>query len=276
MHTTLSSMRRPIFDREQIKLAAIVMMTLNHIAAIFLNDGSLLNSFLAGIGYFTAPVMCYFLVEGFRYTRSRKNYGLRLLLFSLLSQLPFSLAFHDLIKTFSVPVYLNVIFTFLTCFLILCAMEYMLPGPVQALLIFFLICLTSLMDWGIMAPFMVIFFRQAEQTPDRLFAGFAVPLIMLPFSHLMRADGTIPGALCTMTGPLAAAICILFFYNGTEHGRIIRSDRQSAHSAHAPAVSHTKKEKTSAFSKWFFYLYYPCHLLILWAIHEFLYLPMVR
>ena len=276
MHTTLSSMRRPIFDREQIKLAAIVMMTLNHIAAVFLNDGSLLNSFLSGIGYFTAPVMCFFLVEGFRYTRDRKNYGLRLLLFSLISQLPFSLAFHDLIMTFSVPVYLNVICTLFTCFLILCAMEYMLPGPVQALLIFLLICLTSEMDWGIMAPFMVILFRQAEQAPGRLPAGFAVPLILLPVSHLMRTDGTIPGALCSMTGPLAAAVCILFFYNGTEHGGICRPDGQAAHGAHAPAISLKKKEKTSAFSKWFFYLYYPCHLLILWVIHEFLYLPSVR
>lgn len=276
MLTTLSSMRRPVFDREQIKLAAIVLMTLNHIAAVFLNDGSLLNYFLAGIGYFTAPVMCYFLVEGFRHTRSRKDYGLRLLVFSLLSQLPFSLAFHDLIMTFSVPVYLNVIFTFFTCFLILCAMEYMLPGPVQVLVIFLLICITSLMDWGIMAPFMVIFFRQGEQAPNRLFAGFAVPLIMLPFSHLMRTDGTIPGALCTMTGPLAAAICILFFYNGTEYGGIFRPDGQAKHGAQAPAVSLQKKEKTSAFSKWFFYLYYPCHLLILWAIHEFLYLPSIR
>lgn len=260
MFTTLSSMRRPLFDREQIKLAAIILMTMNHIAVVFLNDGSLLNDFLAGIGYFTAPVICYFLAESFRYTRSRKNYGFRLLVFSLLSQLPFSLAFHDMIMTFSVPVYLNVIFTLFTCFLILCATEYMPPGLMQAFLIFLLICITSLMDWGIMAPFMVILFHQAEQSPNRLPAGFAVPLILLPLSHLMQPGGTIPGALCTMTGPLAAAICILFFYNGTEREGICRK----------------KKEKTSAFSKWFFYLYYPCHLLVLWAIHEFLYLPMSR
>ena len=105
MNTTFSSLRRPVFDRSQIKLAAVVLMTLNHIAEIFLDRGSLLYNLLTGIGFFTAPVMCYFLVEGFRYTRNRKNYGLRLFLFVLLSQLPFSLAFHDMIRTFSIPLY---------------------------------------------------------------------------------------------------------------------------------------------------------------------------
>ena len=111
-------MRRPIFGRGQIKLAAVVLMTLNHIAEIFLDRGSLLYNLLTGIGFFTAPVMCYFLVEGFRYTRNRKNYGLRLFLFALLSQLPFSLAFHDMIRTFSIPLYLNMICTLFICFLI--------------------------------------------------------------------------------------------------------------------------------------------------------------
>ena len=260
MNTTFSSMRRPIFGRGQIKLAAVVMMTLNHIAEIFLVRGSLPYNLLTGIGFFTAPVMCYFLVEGFRHTRNRKNYGLRLLVFALLSQLPFSLAFHDLIETFSIQLYLNMICTLFICFLILCAMEYMLPGPVQMGAIVLLVCLTSLMDWGYMAPLMVILFRKGEEIPLMRLAGFAVGIIMLPLIHLMAPYGTVPGAFCSMTGPLAAGVCILFFYSGADAG----------------GSSRNKKEKTSAFSKWFFYLYYPCHLLVLWAVHEFLYLPMVR
>ena len=260
MNTFVSSLRHPVFGRGQIKLAAVVLMTLNHIAEIFLDRGSLLYNLLTGIGFFTAPVMCYFLVEGFRYTRNRKNYGLRLFLFALLSQLPFSLAFHDMIRTFSIPLYLNMICTLFICFLILCAMEYMLPGPVQMGAMILLVCLTSVMDWGYMAPFMVILFRKGEELPWMRPAGFAVGIIMLPLIHLMTPYGTVPGALCSMTGPLAAAVCILYFYSRTDSG----------------GNSQNKKEKTSAFSRWFFYLYYPCHLLVLWAVHEFLYLPMVR
>ena len=33
--------------------------------------------------------MCFFLVEGYRYTHSRKKYALRLLIFALISQVPY-------------------------------------------------------------------------------------------------------------------------------------------------------------------------------------------
>ena len=38
---------------------------------------------MVDIGYFTAITMCYFLVEGYHYTRSVKNYALRLLVFGI-------------------------------------------------------------------------------------------------------------------------------------------------------------------------------------------------
>ena len=33
--------------------------------------------------------LCFFLVEGYRYTHSRKKYALRLLIFALISQVPY-------------------------------------------------------------------------------------------------------------------------------------------------------------------------------------------
>ena len=37
--------------------------------------------------------MCYFLVEGFYYTHSRRKYGERLLIFAGISQVPYMIAF---------------------------------------------------------------------------------------------------------------------------------------------------------------------------------------
>ena len=55
-------------NRDQIKFLAIITMTCNHIANIFLTPGTLLFEVMIDIGYFTAITMCYFLVEGYGYT----------------------------------------------------------------------------------------------------------------------------------------------------------------------------------------------------------------
>ena len=57
--------------RSRVKLLALLCMSLNHFAHIFLPGSSPLAMVLTGLGYFTAPVMCMYLVDGYFYTRSR-------------------------------------------------------------------------------------------------------------------------------------------------------------------------------------------------------------
>src|SRR5699024_5908230 len=82
------SLKTKLLDRDAIKLIAIVLMLGNHIAAVFLPLGVFPWQIISDLGYFTAITMCCFLVEGYRHTRSRKKYALRLLVFALLSQFP--------------------------------------------------------------------------------------------------------------------------------------------------------------------------------------------
>ena len=108
-------------SRDAIKYVAMLTMLLNHVANIFLVPGTFWREFLVDLGYFTMPVMCYFLVEGFGYTRSRKQYGLRLAIFAALSEMPFCLAFTE--GAVISYVGMNMIFTLLLCFGMLVVME---------------------------------------------------------------------------------------------------------------------------------------------------------
>ena len=58
-------------SRDTVKLLAVAAMACNHAAHALLPAGSGAAELLTDIGYFTAVTMWYFLVEGFRYTRSR-------------------------------------------------------------------------------------------------------------------------------------------------------------------------------------------------------------
>lgn len=104
-----------------LKWIAVVTMVLDHIGAVFLSDwlwaathstvvpgwrGAALSwagqhlallwqvqTLLRLIGRLAFPLFCFLLVEGFCHTRNVKRYALRLGIFALLSEIPFDLAF---------------------------------------------------------------------------------------------------------------------------------------------------------------------------------------
>ena len=74
---------------------------------------------LQSIGVLAFPLFCFLLSEGFQYTRSRKRYLLSMLAFALISELPFDVAFFGRLAKLNgtFPFYFNYQNVFFTLFL---------------------------------------------------------------------------------------------------------------------------------------------------------------
>lgn len=72
-----------------LKTIAIVAMVVDHVAAAFVPAGIILWQVMHAIGRLTAPIMCYFIAEGYYHTRNVTRYAMRLGCFALISHFPF-------------------------------------------------------------------------------------------------------------------------------------------------------------------------------------------
>ena len=228
-----------------LKWLAMVSMLIDHIGAVLIpallnlaGHGTTLGQWcirlympLRYVGRFAFPIYCLLLVEGFFHTRSAGKYALRLAMFALISEIPFDLAFNTLPDWSSN----NVFFTLLTG----------------------LLCL-----WGIdaigkrfpklKAPGVLLLtvagFCLAEFVLRSDYGGLGVLAIILMYLLNKRPVVAFTAGTCLLCliGRIELwALCMVLpvsLYNG-QRGR---------------------KMKIGP------YIFYPAHLLILWAISQFL------
>lgn len=224
-------------NRDVIKYFAMFTMFLNHFANILLTPGTVLYEVFINIGYFTAVTMCYFLVEGYGYTHSKKSYARRLLLFAVISQVPYMLAL-------GFP-QLNMLFTLWFCFLILIVKDRNEWGGLRILLIILLVLATTFTDWAWLAAIFTIMFSVCRQDKRKIAIAFIAAAFLfgafnyLSYQFLYTTEEALLHAAFSSLGIVVSGIVILFFYNGQ------------------------KAQRGQKFSKWFFYIFYPAHLALL-------------
>ena len=230
-------------NRTQIKYIAIMVMFLDHTAAFLLppeNNPALtiLYILMRTVGRIAAPVMFYFLPEGYHYTSSKLKYGLRLLCFGILSQIPYSLARYGSVAGTN----LNVMITLFMSFVMLLLADKMKDKVMKGIVVFTFMILTSFSDWGVLGPFMIwLFHIYREDRKKQLISYFSLCMAQMMVAVLVISSGTVAWYDGIWQIGMFLPIILTNFYNG-ESG------------------------KKNIVNKWSFYLFYPIHFLVFWLV----------
>ncbi len=231
-------------NRQQIKLLAITAMTLDHIALVFVPSGSILYYLMRLIGRLTAPLMAFMLTEGYRYTRSRSRYLLRLVIFALISQpFYFRLAFGRAPESIlEYCTHWNVMLSFAIGLLIMMLFDSSIHSCTSIVLLGCLISLAHFCDWSYLNPaWTIIFFCYYERDKKKMAVFFVLASVTLQTLVFCRQFDSF-ASFSFQYGTLLALIPISM-YNG-QRGNVRHKN----------------------LNRWFFYVYYPAHMIVLLVI----------
>lgn len=261
-----------------LKMIALITMLVDHIAAVliwrvykesFVITGSMqLSDFIgdkiivwvAGhqelvytiyenmrlIGRMAFPIYCFLLVEGFLHTSNVKKYGVRLLLFAFLSEIPFDLALTGHLWDTS---YSNVFFTLVIALVAMWAFSY-----VEKLAEFLVE-----KQWDLLLEKLVV-----------IMAGVLIVAVCGGFAEfVLKTDYGLAGVLAIIAmylfrkskevGFSAGIFILAVFSNSTEIVALLML---------LPLMKYDGTRGKSL--KYVFYVFYPVHLLILALICMFL------
>ncbi|MFA5523409.1 MAG: TraX family protein [Tissierellales bacterium] len=233
-----------------LKIIAIIAMLIDHIAWAFVPTASLLGQIMHMIGRLTAPIMCYFIAEGYHHTHNLKKYAIRLGIFALISHVPFIY-----FETGKLPIYYSngIHFVFhtsvmYTLFLGLIALivwnNQKLKNYTKKLLIA-LICIASLPgDWVFLAVLWILVFGINHGNIKKQMIGFSMVSVILVLNSVISGINGIWWRPIFQLG-VYFAIPLLSRYNGK--------------------LGYSKNNK---WMKWLFYIFYPLHLLIIGLIRH--------
>ena len=214
-----------------LKIIAVVTMFIDHAGYVIFGKFSFFNY----IGRLAFPIFAFQISEGYIHTKNLKKYFLRLLLFAIISQIPFML-FHSIISdSFA----LNVFFTLLLgliCIYIYDKLRYKFLALFICALIGF-IAEYACCDYGFYGIAIILFFYIFKN--NILYSSISFIIInaikyMLPILNYGLLNEYIYLFICT-----TIPIFFIAAYNG-------------------------KKGKNT---KLLLYLFYPIHLLLLYGIY---------
>ncbi len=242
-NSVITQNERGCLNRNQIKYIVIIAMLIDHIAWGFVDAvNPLLGGAMHFIGRLTGPTMAYFVGEGYRYTRNVGKYQLRLAVFALISWYPFvwfeygRLPFYfEQGKLMFIPVQ-SVIFTlFLGLTAIRLYESEKVGKPLKIIGIILLCLLACIGDWMFMDVLGCLFVHVYQNKPKAKWTAFTLTFLF-PNVFITLLAGL--ESMWFQFGVILVPLMLYFLYNGQGGSK-------------------------AKIHKWFFYLFYPAHLLVL-------------
>ena len=239
---------KKILNSNTIKIIAILAMTIDHIAWLVFpgyNDG-IIPVVLHIIGRLTCPIMCYFIAEGYHYTKNINKYTMRLFAFAVISHFAYIFASSSFVdwKSF-IPFYYGDFFNQTSVMWPLAWGLVMLrvvnneriKANIKVILVLLICVITFPSDWSCIASLCIMATgtNRGNIKKQMLWMMFYVAIYsVVYFFALDKLYGII------QMGVLFS-IPIIMMYNGQR--------------GHSP--------KINKIMKWIFYIYYPLHLFII-------------
>ncbi|MCX4326788.1 MAG: TraX family protein [Lachnospiraceae bacterium] len=217
------------FGRPFLKIAAMLSMLCDHIAFVLIPaaDYPELYYIMRAAGRIAFPLFCFMLVEGFTHTHSRAKYIIRLLVFAVISEIPFDLASGGPVFDWDSQ---NVMWTLLIGFIVMYCIEQLH---------------NNYMAWCIViiAGGMAAYFMQTDYS---IFGVFVITVLYI-YRHNKKAGMAVMGILI-LTQSRIEMFALLSI----------------------PLILNYNPDKNNVkLSKYFFYIFYPAHLFILYIIYYF-------
>jgi hypothetical protein len=222
----------------QLKIFAIIVMLIDHMGYVLFPK----VLFLRVIGRLAFPLFAFFIAEGYRKTRDITDYLGRLVLFALISQLPFIYAFN------TKGLYLNVFFTLAMG--LYAVYSYDKTKKITMVILIAAACQVINTDYGAYGVLLVFFFNRyhdnfKEMAKNVIFLTIAAQLIQAGITCATTPSAYVYRSLLFTLGIQPLCLLSLFLikiYNGERGARL----------------------------KYLFYAFYPVHLIILGMIRDFL------
>lgn len=224
-----------------LKYIAILAMLIDHVAVLFIPSDKPLYACMRFVGRLTAPIMCFFISEGYHYTRNLKKYFLRLAVFAVISHFAFAFAFNG---SFLDANRESMITTLFLCLLSVHVIHFdKIKNGFKLPLLLLIAYTAQKCDWGAEAVVYTVVFdlaRENKKTQLIAYSGAAAVFKLLP---LIKTALINPAFIASGSYVLGVflPVPLLMLYNGEKGG--------------------------GKYTKWVFYVFYPLHLLLLGYIN---------